>query len=52
MLLVLVFTMTFGLANFEAIFGIYVDKKFGFTPKDISIIITVGALSKSSSNRL
>ncbi|PLT35586.1 MFS transporter [Bacillus sp. V5-8f] len=44
MLLVLVFTMTFGLANFEAIFGLYVDEKFGFTPKDISIIITIGAL--------
>ncbi|RFU66532.1 MFS transporter [Bacillus sp. V59.32b] len=44
MLLVLVFTMTFGLSNFEAIFGLYVDEKFGFTPKDISIIITIGAL--------
>lgn len=44
LLLVLVFTMTFGLSNFEAIFGLYVDKKFGFTPKDISIIITIGAL--------
>ncbi|AIE60038.1 MFS transporter [Bacillus methanolicus] len=43
-LLVLVFTMTFGLSNFEAIFGLYVDEKFGFTPKDISIIITIGAL--------
>lgn len=44
LLLVLVFTMTFGLANFEAIFGLFVDNKFGFTPKDIAIIITVGAL--------
>ncbi|PLR79676.1 MFS transporter [Bacillus canaveralius] len=44
MLLILIFSMTFGLANFEAIFGLYVDDKFGFTPKDISIIITVGAL--------
>jgi MFS transporter, DHA1 family, multidrug resistance protein len=43
-LLVLVFTMTFGLSNFEAIFGLYVNEKFGFTPKDISIIITIGAL--------
>ncbi len=43
-LLLLVFSLTFGLANFEAIFGLYVDKQFGFTPKDISIIITVGAL--------
>ncbi|MRX73716.1 MFS transporter [Bacillus lacus] len=44
MLLILVFTMTFGLANFEAIFGLFVDQKFAFTPKDISIVITAGAL--------
>lgn len=44
MLLVLIFTMTFGLSNFETIFGLYVDEKFGFTPKDISVIITIGAL--------
>ncbi|WP_276318870.1 MFS transporter [Longirhabdus pacifica] len=43
-LLVLVFTMSFGLANLEAIFGLYVDRKLGFTPTDIAIIITVGAL--------
>ncbi|MED1744062.1 MULTISPECIES: MFS transporter [Brevibacillus] len=43
-LLVLVFTLTFGLANFEAIFGLFVDQKYGYTPKDISILITVGAL--------
>ncbi|MDZ5471548.1 MFS transporter [Bacillus sp. 31A1R] len=44
LLLILVFTMTFGIANFEAIFGLYVDTKYGYTPKDIAIIITVGAL--------
>lgn len=44
LLLVLVFTLTFGLANFEAIFGLYVDQKYGYTPADISILITVGAL--------
>ncbi|MGO0060358.1 MFS transporter [Brevibacillus fluminis] len=43
-LLILIFTLTFGLANFEAIFGLYVDKKYAYTPTDISIIITVGAL--------
>lgn len=43
-LLILVFALTFGLANFEAIFGLYVDIKYGFTPKDISILITIGAL--------
>ncbi|WP_257984322.1 MFS transporter [Neobacillus cucumis] len=43
-LLLLVFTMTFGLANFEAIYGLYVSEKYQYTPKDISIILTVGAL--------
>ncbi len=43
-LLFLVFTLTFGLSNFEAIFGLYVDQKYGYTPADISILITVGAL--------
>ncbi|NHC42499.1 MFS transporter [Bacillus sp. MM2020_1] len=42
--LLLVFTMTFGLANFETIFGIYVSEKYEYTPKDISIIMTVAAL--------
>jgi MFS transporter, DHA1 family, multidrug resistance protein len=35
---------SFGLANVEAIFGLYVNVKYGFTPKDISVVITVGAL--------
>jgi DHA1 family multidrug resistance protein-like MFS transporter len=43
-LLLLVFTMTFGLVNFEAIFPLFVDQRFGYTPRDISILITVGAL--------
>ncbi|WP_159887144.1 MFS transporter [Paenibacillus puerhi] len=43
-LLVLIFTLTFGLANFEAIFPLFVDQKYGFDALDISILITVGAL--------
>jgi MFS transporter, DHA1 family, multidrug resistance protein len=43
-LLVLIFTLTFGLANFEAIFPLFVDQKYGFNARDISILITVGAL--------
>ncbi|NKI22109.1 MFS transporter [Paenibacillus dendritiformis] len=43
-LLALVFTMSFGLQNFESIFGLYFDGKLGFTPKQISLIITFGAL--------
>ncbi|MCZ8520818.1 MULTISPECIES: MFS transporter [Paenibacillus] len=43
-LLLLIFSLTFGLANFEAIFPLFVDQKYGFTARDISILITVGAL--------
>jgi MFS transporter, DHA1 family, multidrug resistance protein len=43
-LLILVFTMTFGLANFESIFGLYVDQKYGYTPTDIATLMTIGAL--------
>ncbi|MFD2370239.1 MFS transporter [Brevibacillus sp. GCM10020057] len=44
-MLILVFTMTFGLANFEVIFPLFVDAKFAYTARDISIIITIGALA-------
>jgi DHA1 family multidrug resistance protein-like MFS transporter len=43
-LLLLIFALTFGLANFEAIFPLFVDAKYGFTVRDIAILITVGAL--------
>ncbi|GIP41086.1 tetracycline resistance MFS efflux pump [Paenibacillus sp. J31TS4] len=43
-LLLLVFTLTFGLANFETIFPLFVDRKYGFDTGDIAILITVGAL--------
>ncbi|WP_068775999.1 MFS transporter [Paenibacillus sp. FJAT-26967] len=43
-LLLLVFAMTFGLANFEAVFSLYVDKKYAYSIRDISILITFGAL--------
>ncbi|GAA3409391.1 MFS transporter [Paenibacillus hodogayensis] len=42
--LILIFSLTFGLANFEAIFPLFVDQKHHYTPMNISIIITVGAL--------
>ncbi|WP_010495918.1 MFS transporter [Paenibacillus elgii] len=44
-LLLLIFMMTFGLMNFEAVISLYVDVKHGFTPKDISLMITLGALA-------
>jgi len=43
-LLVLIFILTFGLVNVEVIFGLYVDVKYGFTPKDIATLLTVGVL--------
>lgn len=44
MLFIFIFIMSFGLANIEAVFGLYVDKKYGFTPQDIAVLITAGAL--------
>jgi len=43
--LIIVFVMSFGLSNYEQIFGLFVDHKFGFTPKDIAIIITFGSIA-------
>lgn len=40
----IIFITSFGLAAFDSIFSLFVDHKFGFTPKDIAIIITGGAL--------
>ncbi|MWV42689.1 MFS transporter [Paenibacillus sp. HJL G12] len=42
--LIVVFVASFGLANFETVFGLFVDHKFGFTPKDIAFIITFGSI--------
>ncbi|MFB9277832.1 MFS transporter [Cohnella cellulosilytica] len=43
--LILVFVMSFGLANYETVFGLFVDHKFGFTPKDIAFILTFGSIA-------
>jgi MFS transporter, DHA1 family, multidrug resistance protein len=42
--LVLIFIASFGLAAFESFFSLFVDHKFQFTPNDIAIVITGGAL--------
>ncbi|WP_088043358.1 multidrug efflux MFS transporter NorA [Bacillus sp. EAC] len=34
----------FGLAAFESLFSLYTDHKFGFTPRDIAIMITGGGI--------
>lgn len=43
--LIIVLVTSFGLANYETVFGLFVDHKFGFTPKDIAFIITFGSIS-------
>lgn len=43
--LIIVFVMSFGLANYETIYGLFVDRKFGFQPKDIAFIITFGSIA-------
>ncbi|TYP72105.1 MFS transporter [Paenibacillus methanolicus] len=43
--LIIVFVLSFGLANFETVFGLFVDHKFGFEPKDIAFIITFGSIA-------
>src|SRR5690625_4207003 len=40
---IIIFITQFGLAAFDSIFSLFVDHKFGFTPKDIAISIpTIG----------
>ncbi|GIP45422.1 tetracycline resistance MFS efflux pump [Paenibacillus sp. J45TS6] len=43
--LVIVLVASFGLANYETVFGLFVDQKFGFTAKDIAVIITFGSIA-------
>ncbi|QQE75751.1 MFS transporter [Brevibacillus composti] len=40
----IVFVLSFGLAAYEMMFSLFIDSKFGFTAKDIAIIITVGSI--------
>lgn len=40
----IIFISSFGLAAFESLFALFVDHKFGFTAKDIAIIITGGSI--------
>ncbi|GGA75639.1 multidrug efflux MFS transporter NorA [Ornithinibacillus halotolerans] len=41
---VLIFITSFGLAAFDSFFSLFVDHKFQFTPSDIAIVITGGAI--------
>lgn len=40
--LIIIFIFSFGIANFQATFSIYLDEKFNYTPTDIAIILTIG----------
>ncbi|WP_342463006.1 MFS transporter [Ureibacillus sp. FSL K6-8385] len=41
---IIIFLSTFSLASFESLFSLFVDHKFGFTPRDIAIIVTGGGI--------
>ncbi|MGN7477158.1 MFS transporter [Solibacillus silvestris] len=43
--LIVVFTFSFGIANFQATLTLYLDYKFGYTPTEIAIILTVGGFA-------
>lgn len=45
MSLFIVFIASFGLANYETVFSLFVDHKFGFTARDIAVIITFGSIA-------
>lgn len=42
MMLIIIFVFSFGIANFQTTFSLYVDHKYNYTPQDIAIILTVG----------
>ena len=41
--LLLILVMTFGIVSFETVYSLFVEAKYGFTSKDVSILITLGA---------
>ncbi|GGH11731.1 MFS transporter [Paenibacillus segetis] len=41
---IIVFVLAFGLSEYETVFSLYSDHKFGFTPQDIATIITISAI--------
>ncbi|GFP76133.1 MFS transporter [Clostridium fungisolvens] len=42
--LLLIFVMTFGLVNYETVYSLYVQQRYGFAADRISILITLGAV--------
>ncbi|MBM7649232.1 DHA1 family multidrug resistance protein-like MFS transporter [Bacillus ectoiniformans] len=43
-LLIMMFTLSFGLANFQSTISLFSDIKFGFRPIDISLLMVTGGL--------
>ncbi|WP_338752734.1 MFS transporter [Bacillus sp. FJAT-52991] len=43
-LLIMMLTLSFGLANFQSTISLFTDVKFGFTPMDISILIVTAGI--------
>ncbi|MDQ0273408.1 MFS transporter [Cytobacillus purgationiresistens] len=41
---IIVFVLAFGLSAYETVFSLFSDHKFGFTPKDIAMIITISSI--------
>lgn len=41
--LILIFVMTFGLVNYETVYSLFVEHKYGFTTQQVSVLITIGA---------
>lgn len=43
-LLVMMFTLSFGLANYQSTISLFADIKFNFSPADISVLMIIGGL--------
>lgn len=41
-MLLIIFVFSFGIANFQATFALYMNYKFDFTPEQIAIVLTAG----------
>ncbi|KYD11535.1 MULTISPECIES: MFS transporter [Heyndrickxia] len=41
---IIIFIFSFGLSSFESLFSLFVDHKFGFSPKDIAIVVSGGGI--------
>lgn len=42
MMLLIIFVFSFGIANFQSTFALYMNYKFSFTPEQIAIVLTAG----------